>query len=135
MEKLIWTPKQINKYSFEIYLDVGFAKELLEAKCIEKTRENMNRLGNDLLKNFRYSLKKPYKFHKDTCFISEIHMEHDDLALTTNETTLESLVRKNKKPDFITYKSKNMQNLSEAYVLMALFNQWVEYSEVLKILE
>jgi hypothetical protein len=132
MEKLIWMPKLRGKFDLDIYLDVGFAKELLESKCDEKTQENMNRLGRELLNRFDFKWDEPYSFYKDTPFVNKFNISYGtDLLLP--RTDLEGMLKSNQ--NILEYSSHEVFTHKEAYVLMALFNQWVEYSEVLKILE
>jgi len=131
VEKTIWTPRLYGRCDFGIYLDEDFAKEMIQSYISTERQNKMNELGNDELKIFEINWLNPYMFYKNSCFITQFYIGQDGAWLSTNHQSVDELIRgESYKP--IQYNSHNIDTTKQAYVLMRLFDKWIEYSDVLK---
>ncbi len=130
MEKTLWTPRFSAKYDFAVYLNRHFAIEMIQAKIPPERQVAMNNLGNEVLQSLGNNWSNPYTFHRDSCFVTQFYLGQNGVWLAA-DTTLDELLRdKSTKP--IEYHSHNVDHPQQAYILMALFDKWVEYADILK---
>ena len=132
MEKTIWTPRLYGYCNFGVYLDRDFAKEMIQAKLSNKRQRRMNELANEELKRLRTNWSDPYTFHEASCFISQFYIGQNGVWLSTNHQTINDLINEKESSKPIEYSSHNVDFPSQAYILMRLFDKWIEYANVLK---
>lgn len=130
MERTLWTPCFSAKYDFAVYLDRPFAREMIQAKIPTARQEAMNNLGNKVLRRLEIDRLEPYSFHKDSCFVTGVYLGQNGVWLAADTTSDELL--KDKSTRLIEYHSHNVDNSKQAHTLLALFDQWVTYSDILK---
>jgi hypothetical protein len=131
MEKVIWRPSITNRYDFAVYLDRDFAREMIRAQIPDKRQKRMNEIGNEELKGMGINWLSPYTFYEQSCFVSQVYIGRNGVWLATNCNNIESLLREGENEP-IEYHSHNVDTAKEAYVLMALFDKWVDLSDALK---
>src|SRR3989344_6697382 len=132
MEKTIWTPGFSKGYDFKVYLDVGFAKEMMQSKIPYEMQSGLNKLGNDELKQFGVNWLIPYQFYKDSCFITQFDLGQNGVWLSVNNQTICDLLKEDKSQKIIEYHSHNVEYPKDAFVPLVLFSKWVEYKDILK---
>ncbi len=132
MEKIIWTPCLYGKSDFKIYLDKNFAKEMIQSKIPIERQTNMNKLANEELKRLETNWLNPYNFYEDSCLITQIYIGQDGVWLSTNRQVIDNLLKEEKFFEPIEYNSHNTDTTKQAYVLIKLFNKWIDYSDALK---
>jgi hypothetical protein len=133
MEKIIWQPSIINRYNFAVSLDRDFAREMMKAQIPAERQKKMNEIGNKDLKELGINWLNPYTFYANSCFVNQIYIGRNGVWLSTkcNSDNIERLLKKGEtKP--IEYHSHNVDTSQEAYVLMNLFDKWVNLSDALK---
>jgi hypothetical protein len=132
MEKAVWTPSFSEKFDFAVYLDSGFAKEMIQSKVPFEKQKRMNRLAGEELKKLGIYWSDAYLFHKDSCFVSQFDIGQKGIWLATDCSTIERLLRSEESSGTIRYDSHNVDAIRDAYALMKLFDKWVDYSDILK---
>jgi len=131
MNKLIWQPSLTNRYDFVIYLDFGFALEMIRTQIPAERQRRLNEIANDEIKQMGNNWRDPYTFHKSSCFISQVYIGNNGVWLSSNHQEIDRLLRgRESKP--IEYYSHNVDSSKEAYILMALFDRWISLSDALK---
>ncbi|MFW5846736.1 MAG: hypothetical protein ACOCUU_01115 [Nanoarchaeota archaeon] len=132
MKKIIWQPSRIYGYNFGISLDRNFAREIIKTKVPAKRKNRLNEIGNEELKYFRFTRLNPYTFYEDSYFVKRINIGQDGVWLSTecNKDNIESLLKEETKP--LEYRSHNVDTTKQAYVLMSLFDRWVDLANVIK---
>ena len=130
MTKIIWQPHFGPKYDFSINLDRIFAQEMIDARIPPERQFRMNQLANEQLKRLSRDWLDPYTFHENSCFVTQFYIGNNGVWLASDG--IDDLIkhREFKKP--IEYHSHNVDTPNQAYILMALFDTWVEYADVLK---
>jgi hypothetical protein len=133
MNKIIWQPKNVYlpSYEFNISLDRTFAKEMLAAKIPREKQKRMNELALETLIRQGFNWPGPLTFYEDRGLVTQFYIGRNGVWLATNCENINSLFKKDENKH-IKYYSHNVDNSSQAYALMALVDQWVEYSDVLK---
>ncbi len=132
MKKIIWTPELYGTCNFRIYLDEDFAREIIQTKISDKEQARMNELANEELERLETNWLDPYKFHKDSCFVTQFYIGQNGVWLSTNYQTTKDLLKGEKSSKPIKYNSHNVDIPKQAYVLMTLFDKWVEYAGTFK---
>lgn len=132
MEKTIWTPRLYGYCDFGVYLDEDFARDLIQSKVPDERQRRMNELANEELKTMGEYWLSPYTFHEDSCFISQIYIGQNGVWLSTNYQTIDELLKGKESSKPIEYTSHNVDSPKQAYVLMRLFDKWVEYADAFK---
>lgn len=132
MDKTIWTPRLYGSCDFGIYLDRDFAREMIQSKVSNERQTRMNELANEELKRLGTNWLNPYTFHKDSCFISQFYIGQNGVWLSTNHQTIDDLLNGKESSKPIEYNSHNVDVPSQSYVLMRLFDQWIEYADAFK---
>lgn len=132
MEKIIWAPRLYGRCDFGIYLDRDFAKDMIKSKIPIKRQNHMNELANEELNRFGINWLNPYTFHKDSCFITQFYLGQNGVWLSTDYQIIENLLEEKESSKLISYHSHNTDTSKQAYVLMALFDKWIEYSDAFK---
>ncbi len=130
MEKTIWTPCFSAKYDFAVSLNRDFAREMIQAKISSERQAAMNNVGNEVLQGLGDDWQNPYIFYKDSCSVSQFYLGQNGVWLATDITPNELLKDKSTRP--IEYHSHNVDTSKQAYTLLALFDQWVKYADILK---
>ncbi len=131
MNKLIWTPKLYGRCDFGVDLDWDFAREMIQARVPEEKQARMNALANEELKTLRTNWLDPYSFHEGSCFVKQIYLGQNGIWLSTNHQTIVHLI-KGDKSEPVRYNSHNVDTSHQAYVLMVLFDKWINYSDAFK---
>ena len=132
MEKTIWTPRLYGVCDFGIYLDRDFAKEMIQSKVPAERQTIMNKLANEELKKWEINWSNPYNFHEDSCFVSQIYMGQNGVGFSTDHHTIDELLNGKESPKPIEYTSHNVDVPKQAYVLMSLFDKWIEYADAFR---
>lgn len=133
IEKIIWQPSFCQgKNDFKISLDLNFARKMITAPIPIKNQENLNRMVNERLEEWKLACMDPYHFYKDTAFVDEIHIGGNGRWLATDHPSKQSLLRKDKYQERFEYYSHNIDTSFDAIALLSLFDIWVQYSEILK---
>ncbi|GAJ08284.1 unnamed protein product, partial [marine sediment metagenome] len=132
MKKTIWTPRLYGRCDFGVYLDRDFAKEMFQSKVPTERQTRMNELANEELKRLGTDWLNPYTFYKDSCFITQFYIGQNGVWLSTNRQTIDNLLKEKESSKLIEYDSHNIDTPKQAYVLMALFDKWVEYADAFK---
>ena len=133
--KLIWQPELlIPQCGFKVFLDGEFAKEMLKHPLSGENQKRMNELGKEKAKKWRFDWAEPYNFFNNSCLIQQVYLGRNGLWLSTSCSGLEGLSKeKDSKPSKpIEYDAHNVDIPENAYALMYLFNQWIEYTDILK---
>ena len=89
----------------------------------------MNALGNETIKRFRYSHTSPYIFQGDTGLVSQITVDGGRgtwLEIEGQYGQIPDLSRK----EPVRYTTHNMDSPTDTLCLLALFDQWIEYSDI-----
>ena len=131
MAKIIWQPILNARYDFTVHLDRDFAKEMINAHIHADRQTKMNQLGKEELKELNVNWLTPYLFHKDSCFISQVYLG-EGVWLSTKYTTIDGLLEGEEITKPVDYHSHNVRTSRDAYILMALFDKWVNYADALK---
>ncbi len=131
MERTLWTPQFSAKYDFAVFLDRGFAREMIQAKIPQNRQEAMNTVGNEVLRGLETHWQNPYSFHNNSCFVTQVYLGQNGVWLAA-DITLDELLKIEKPSRPIEYHSHNVDNFKQAYTLMALFGKWIEYADILK---
>ena len=84
------------------------------------------------MKRFGINWRNPYTFYKDSCFISQFYIGQNGVWLSTNYQNIDELLNEKESLEPIKYHSHNVDIPEQAYVLMSLFSQWVEFSEAIR---
>jgi len=132
MERTIWTPHFCSEKDFKVYLDSGFAKEVMQSKIPNEMQKGMNELGNEELKRLGVNWLNPYEFYEDSCFVTQFNIGQNGVWLAVNHQTIDSLLEGSGSSKIIEYDSHNVDYSRDAYVLLVLFGKWVEYTDVLR---
>ena len=134
MERIVWQPVGIHQpsYNFDVWLDRKFAMEMLDTKISPETQRRMNQLGVEIATRFGYNSPVPYNFEEDTALVGEFHLGSSGLWLAMDRFARESLEKKIHPEKTIIYSSHNVDCSEDEHVLLALFDQWVVYSDVLR---
>ena len=134
-EKRIWQPELIPRsYGFKVWLDNGFAKEMLETPLAYKNQRQLNKLASEDLKVHGIKWPEPYSFHNNSCLINQVYVGNDGCWLSTSHTGLDSILT-GRNTKNIEYDSHNVDFSSNAYGLLMLFSKWVELADTLKSLD
>lgn len=131
VEKILWQPRLYGRCEFGIYLDGNFAKEMIQSRTIPEKQDKLNKLANEELEKFRIRSLNPYTFYGDSCFVNQVHIGGNGVWLSINHQTIEDLLKKDK-PLPVEYHSHNVDIPKDAYILIVLFDNWVEYARVLR---
>lgn len=131
MEKLIWQPVFCSGYDFKVCLDEVFAREMIRSQVPIKKLERMNQLANEDLKRWKMNCLDPYSFHGDSCFLRQIYLS-EGRWLATDYHSRTNLLKDKILLKPIEYNSHNVDTPRKAFILMALFDKWIKYSDVLK---
>ncbi len=132
MDKLLWTPDLYGTCDFGIHLNRDFAREMILSKILPEKQKRINELASEELKRLGISWISPYAFHQDSGFINRFYIGQD-ARLTANHQDIIDILQ-NKEPDkkTIIYNSYNVDNQSQAYALIKLFNMWIDFSDVIR---
>ena len=131
-KKIIWMPEFYDNCDFGIYLNRNFAKEMIKSKIPTERQTIMNKLATQELKRRKVNWINPYSFHEDTAFIHQIYIGQNGVWLSTNHQDISELISETKSSKQIKYESHNVDFPEQNYILMSLFNQWVEYSDAIR---
>ena len=133
MNKIVWQPIHLYQPSFDfaVYLDRKFAEEMLSSKIQQERQENLNKLAIELVKRFGLNYTSPLSFYEDSCLVTQFYIGRNGTWLAIESFSEKDLINKNNKK-LVEYHSHNVESSLEAYTLMALFDQWIEYADVLK---
>ena len=132
MEGIIWTPRFHRRYDFGVLLDRNFAESMVQSQISKERQKRMNELANNDLKSMGIGWLNPYSFHGSSCFVDQVYIGRNGVWLSTNHREIELLLRGEESPKPVQYNSHNVDTSHEAYVLMALFDKWVYFSERLR---
>lgn len=132
MEKIIWTPRLYGSCDFGVYLDKNFARDMIQSTVSNERQRRMNGLANEELRSLKINWLDPYLFYKDSCFVSQFNIGQNGVWLATDRHAINDLLSEEKSVKPIEYNSHNVDFPSQAYVLMRLFDKWVEYADVFK---
>ena len=130
MERMIWQPHFGFRYDFSVNLDRIFAEEMIDARIPPEGQIRMNQLANEQLKRLQWDWLNPYTFHQDSCLVSQFYLGNNGVWLSAEG--IDGLVRHEGSRKSIEYHSHNVDTPNQAYILMALFDTWVNYAEILK---
>ena len=132
-EEIIWRPIALYQPTseFGILLSREFTHEMLELKIGSKIQREFNTYAEDeVMKKFKYTTGGPYEFDEDSAFIRQFNLGSKGKWLALTGCFGENPLEANR--GLIKYDSHNLETMTDAYALMALFDLWVEYSKVLK---
>ena len=132
MEETIWTPRLYGKYNFGINLDKDFARKIIQSRISTARQTWINELANNELKRLRTNWLDPYTFHKDSCLITQCYIGQNGVGLYIEYQIIDNLLKDKIYSKVIEYNSHNVDTPSQAYVLMNLFDKWVEYADAFK---
>ena len=132
MEETIWTPRLYGKYNFGINLDKDFARKIIQSRISTARQTWINELANNELKRLRTNWLDPYTFHKDSCLITQCYIGQNGVGLSLEYQIIDNLLKDKIYSKVIEYNSHNVDTPSQAYVLMNLFDKWVEYADAFK---
>jgi hypothetical protein len=132
MDKTIWTPRFYGSCDFGVYLDRDFARDMIRSKIPNERQGRMNELANEELKRLGTNWSNPYTFYEDSCFISQFYIGQNGVCLSTNHQTIGDLLNGREFSKPIEYNSHNVDVPKQVYVLMLLFDKWIEYADTLK---
>jgi hypothetical protein len=131
--KIIWQPNglyQKGHDEFSLFLDRHFAKEMLETKISQQTKQKLNQLGSKLM---NISGLETFQFFKDTAFVNQFYLGENGLWLALDvrsDLIKQELNSNNEKP--LKYYSHNCNNITHAHDLMKLVDFYTQYSEIIK---
>ena len=132
MESLIWTPHLYGGRSLEIHLDQNFARSMISSQAPPGNQKRLNDLATGDLKRFGLHHLDPYSFHEDSCFVKQIYLGSNGVWLATSKFEIDKLLRGTSLEKPIKYEPHNVDHAINCYLLMSLFDRWVEYSKFLK---
>lgn len=132
MEETIWTPRLYGKYNFGVNLDKDFARKAIQLRIPIEEETRMNKLANKELERLKVNCLNPYTFHEDSCLITQCYIGQNGVGLSLDYQIIENLLKDKIYSKVIEYDSHNVDTPSQAYVLMNLFEKWVEYTDALK---
>jgi len=131
-QEIIYRPEFSEGYDFNIWLDKRFAKKMIGSHSPKEYLKRMNELGNEELKKFRIFYRDPYSFYNDSGMITQIYVGNNGVWLSTDNAELFRLGGNVVFDRPIEFHSHNVRHQVEAYVLLRLFDKWVQYSECLR---
>ena len=131
MGRIIWQPTSLYQpgFDFEILLDSEFSKEMIKTNLSQDAQERMNGLGTDLTTRLGQRWLTPFTFNGNTAFVSQFSLGQNGVWLAVDDY-FNTSSSDDQKP--IKYTSHNVDNSSQAHVLMALVDLWVSYADTLK---
>ena len=129
---ILWTPDFYGRCDFGVNLNRDFAREMIEAKVSNEKQIMMNDVANGKLKELGKTWLNPYRFHENSCFLSQIYLGENGVWLATDRQNIESLLVESKLEKAIEYSSHNVDRPAQACTLMVLFGTWVEYADAFK---
>lgn len=134
MEKIIWQPNGLYHpgYDFGILLDRQFAEGMLETKITLDKQNRMNEMANETMKRFGAHGTFPLVFHEDSALVTSFNLGERGRWLVMDDDSKLFLLNKTDKERCISYSSHNVDYSSDAYALIALVDQWVEYSGIIR---
>ncbi|MCK5025693.1 MAG: hypothetical protein KAS15_03830 [Nanoarchaeota archaeon] len=132
MEETIWTPRLYGKYNFGVNLDKDFARDAIQLRIPIERQTRMNKLANKELERLRTNWLDPYTFHGDSCLITQCYIGQNGVGLSLDYQIVDNLLKDKIYSKVIEYDSHNVDTPSQAYVLMTLFDKWVEYADAVK---
>jgi len=132
MKRTLWTPRLYGECDFGVYLDQDFAKEMIQSRVPIERQTNMNELANKELKRLGTYWLNPYTFYEDSCFITQFYIGQNGVWLSTNHNTIDDLLSGKECSKPIEYDSHNVDTPKQAYILMALFDKWIEYADAFR---
>lgn len=132
MEKAIWTPDLYGKYDFGIYLDRKFALEMINSIIPGERQKSMNELATEELKRLGVKWPNPYTFCNNSCFITQFYIGDNGVWLSTNHTNISDLLSGRESSELVEYHSHNVDTPYQTYILMLLFNKWIDFSDALR---
>jgi len=131
LDEIVWQPVFSGSYEFAVLLNPGFAKQMLTTPLSRERQDSMNKRAAEDLKNVRINCLSPYQFRNNSCFVSCINLGYKGLWLSTDNSTVESLLKNKELPDVVKYHAHNADTSFDAFHLMAMFSLWIQYSDVL----
>jgi len=132
MEETIWTPRLYGKYNFGVNLDKDFAREMIQSRISTARQTRINELANKELEKLKTNWLNPYTFHEDSCLIIQCYIGQNGVGLSLKYQAVDNLLKDKIYSEVIEYDSHNVDTPSQAYVLMNLFDKWVEYAAAFK---
>ncbi len=132
MEKTIWTPCLCGRYDFEVYLDTGFARDMIRSRIPIEKQTRMNELANEELKILKTNWLNPYTFYKDSFFITQFYIGQNGVWLSIDDQSIGDLLSEKESLKTIKYASHNIDTPKQFYILMTLFDKWVKYADTIK---
>ena len=133
MEKLIWQvsslypsgEEAIKNYKFKINLDYDFARKMINSKVSNSKKDGLNELTR---KRFNITSSNPFQFYEDSGLVNmiELGMNGRWLNISVNELKYNLKSKKN-----LEYYTHNIENITDVYNLIGLFDLWVSFSEAL----
>ena len=132
-ERIIWQPFfNYDDYEFKVWLDRNFARQMATSTLSPERTKRMNELGRDKLKSLGINWLSPYTFYENTGLVSSFHLGHGGKWLGTSDRSIKNLLDDDKKEEPLKYHSHNLEFPKETHALLALFSQWIHYSDILR---
>ena len=132
MEETIWIPRLYGKYNFGVNLGKDFAREAIQLRIPAQEQTKMNKLANKELERLKTDCLNPYIFHEDSCLITQCYIGQNCVGLSLDSRIIDQLLEDKIYSEVIEYDSHNIDTPNQAYVLMNLFDKWVEYADAVK---
>lgn len=131
-DKLIWQITHLShSSSFEILVNNEFVAEMLNTKLSQEKIRNLNRTGEEISKNLKYSSRSPYIFYKDTAFLTQINLDAGRGTWLSADMPCGILPNLSEnKP--MKYHTHNIDHTSDNFALISLFDNYIWYSDILK---
>lgn len=127
MEEQVWQMENVYQpsYNFKIKLDADFAQNVQEISIPQDYQKNLNSFSEDILEDHNFRYPSPLRFYQDTFLATGFHIGNNGTWLSTED--LNDLEQN----ESIEYYTHNIDNSSEAYALIALFDNWADKAAVL----
>ena len=95
-------------------------------------KEKMDLVAKTELKRLGIHRSNTYGFHEDTCLLKQIYLGGDGIWLDLDRLEIMNLSCEVKLIKPVKYEPHNVDSIMNSYILMSLFEKWVDYSEILK---
>ncbi|MBI3622679.1 hypothetical protein HY212_01190 [Candidatus Pacearchaeota archaeon] len=124
-DRVVWQPGGIYQQDreFNITLESRFARKMLKIKIGAQKQGEINNLAQIILEERGFHCKEACIFHEDTALVQKFRLGMGSACLSLGENG------RLPKSQIFKYNSDGIDFPLKAYVLMALVDLWVTYSD------
>lgn len=122
----------LSRFGLGVYLDNSFAQKLLNKKESDRIQQGMQTRATEEILRRQFPKDKyfhlPYNFVEDSLLVQSFHVPGDATTISIAWNDVEYLKRDTTKKSLL-YDPYNIDSQQQAFGLLCLFTQWVDWAE------